>query len=195
MICMWVVYKIKDIPGKFNEGKYIAFSLANHFQVALLALLLSFFINDKPDRVLMIKSMALLGSTSITLVLMFVPKIIAVHQLVSRNSEFVTSMEITREAKAQQKRAYDARKTTNSRIVRRRSSLNSDDEPGGGRATELEPRPRGVVVVTVEEKAVSEEAPLPEVVISEPDGTIVTEDDGSSSEGDDAFMNIPPRKD
>ena len=127
VLCAWVVYKIKDVPSKFNEGKYIAFSLANHFQVTLLAMLLTFFINDKPDRVLLIKSISVLGSSNITLTLMFAPKIASVHDLVTRHSEFAQAVKMSEDARSH--RSATTRGTTGSNAPRpkRASSLNSDD--------------------------------------------------------------------
>merc|ERR1711998_85894 len=131
--CSWVVYKIKDVPSRFNEGKYIAFSLANHFQVTLLALLLAFFISDKPDRLLLIKSVALLGSGSITLSLMFIPKVIVVHELVSRNSDLENAVKLGEEARSTTR----APMRTTARATTHRS-LNSDDLPPSER--EIAPR-------------------------------------------------------
>jgi len=140
IVCTWVVYKIKDVPSRFNEGKYIAFSLANHFQVTLLAMLLTFFINDKPDRVLLIKSIAILGSSNITLTLMFAPKIATAHELVSRHSEFSNAVKISEEAKSHRSGPGQGPRVPKGipRASSLNSSLNSDDpvpsSPGTKRA-------------------------------------------------------------
>jgi len=149
LVCGALVYKIRDVPSKFNEGKYIAFSLMNHFQITMLALLLGFFIRDKPDRLLLIKSIALLVSSTISLVLMYAPKVIAVYNLVSRNTDFINSMALGAAARSDKCAASSSQKSGNARssveegrdgratkggaYTARASSggLKSDDEPAG----------------------------------------------------------------
>jgi len=71
-----LVYQSRNLPTMYNEGKYIAFCVANNLQTTLFGLLLSLFIYDTPIAFFIIKWISLLVCDAGALLLIFVPKII-----------------------------------------------------------------------------------------------------------------------
>ncbi|KAL1524858.1 hypothetical protein AB1Y20_019738 [Prymnesium parvum] len=75
----WLVYAMRAVPSEFNEGKFIGFSLANNMQTTLIAVLLCFMTYDSPTIFFIMRWIAVFLVETCTLMLMFIPKIYAVH--------------------------------------------------------------------------------------------------------------------
>ncbi|KAL1507932.1 hypothetical protein AB1Y20_007536 [Prymnesium parvum] len=75
----YLVYQLRNVPSEFNEGKYVGFSLANNLQTLVLALMLLLLISETPVISYITKFFAVFWTATVTLLMMFVPKIQQVH--------------------------------------------------------------------------------------------------------------------
>ncbi|KAL1499044.1 hypothetical protein AB1Y20_013560 [Prymnesium parvum] len=74
-----LVYQLRTVPSEFNEGKYVSFSLLITLQTCVLALILLLLITDNPVIGFIIKWFVAYWCATVTLLMMFVPKMGAVH--------------------------------------------------------------------------------------------------------------------
>jgi len=74
-----VVYQLRTVPSEFNEGKYVGVSLVNNLQTSVLALMLLFLVSDTPMVAFLVKWFEAYWSATVTLLMMFIPKMAAVH--------------------------------------------------------------------------------------------------------------------
>ena len=74
-----LVYQLRNVPSEFNEGKFVGFSLANNLQTGVLALMLLLLISDSPTVSFLVKWFTVYWTSTLTLIVMFVPKIQQVH--------------------------------------------------------------------------------------------------------------------
>jgi len=74
-----LVYQLRTVPSEFNEGKYVGFSLANNLQTSVLALMLLFLSYDNPSVTPLAKWFEIYWSSTVSLLMMFVPKMFQVH--------------------------------------------------------------------------------------------------------------------
>jgi len=107
-----LVYTLRNVPSEFNEGRYAAFSLGNTAQTCVLALMLISLIRNEPYIMLMAQWAAIYWGTTVTLLLMFVPKMHNVHWLREGDGDLKAASDMLKEA----------RMTTNKRSSNKRSS-------------------------------------------------------------------------
>ncbi|KAL1498902.1 hypothetical protein AB1Y20_013424 [Prymnesium parvum] len=75
----FLVYQLRHVPSEYNEGKYVGISLANNLQTSVIALMLLFLVVESPRVTYSTKFFEVYWSSTVTLLMMFVPKVILVH--------------------------------------------------------------------------------------------------------------------
>eukprot|EP00505_MAST-04D_sp_SCG-Rhode-Island_P004501 Stramenopile-MAST_4_protein_4501 len=80
---IYIGYKARDISTSFAEGRYIAISIVNQFQLIMVGVAAFGFVSQTyvPDTVMLVFSCILFFGNLSTLVLMFVPKFIAMRRI------------------------------------------------------------------------------------------------------------------
>ncbi|KAL1498923.1 hypothetical protein AB1Y20_013444 [Prymnesium parvum] len=93
----FLVYQLRHVPSEYNEGKYVGISLANNLQTSVIALMLLFLVVENPKVTYSTKFFEVYWSATVTLLMMFVPKVILVH--FNDESDLSLANEALKEAK------------------------------------------------------------------------------------------------
>jgi len=96
-----LTYQLRNVPSEFNEGKYVGFSLANNLQTTILALMLLFLVSENPTVAFITKFFEVYWSATVTLLMMFVPKVIAVHFVDEDSQDLIEANEMRKAAKTE----------------------------------------------------------------------------------------------
>ncbi|KAL1498962.1 hypothetical protein AB1Y20_013482 [Prymnesium parvum] len=122
-----LVYQLRHVPSEYNEGKYVGISLANNLQTSLVALMLLFLVTDNPQVIFSVKFFEVYWSATLTLLMMFLPKILIVH--INDESDLTAASEVMREAKKGRAEQPKTMKSTFESIFTLRSSFNASARP------------------------------------------------------------------
>ena len=119
-----LVYELRNVPSEFKEGKWVGFSLVNNMQTSLVALMLMFLIEDNPSIIFITKWFAVYWSSTLTLVLMFVPKIHRVHWVGEDARDLKGADELRRTAQNERRTSqWGSRIKQAARVLNRRSII------------------------------------------------------------------------
>eukprot|EP00013_Stygamoeba_regulata_P003878 CAMPEP_0177633018 /NCGR_PEP_ID=MMETSP0447-20121125/2611_1 /TAXON_ID=0 /ORGANISM="Stygamoeba regulata, Strain BSH-02190019" /LENGTH=700 /DNA_ID=CAMNT_0019134645 /DNA_START=138 /DNA_END=2237 /DNA_ORIENTATION=- len=74
-----MMFYARNIPTSYSEARFISFSMANIFLVALIAIVVITVVSDQPDVDLIIKSIAMLFGSAFIMVMVLVPKVFYIY--------------------------------------------------------------------------------------------------------------------
>ena len=94
-----LVYRLRNVPSEFNEGKFVCFSLANNLQTGLLAVMLLLLVSDTPSVTFLVKWFTVYWTATLTLLVMFLPKIQQVHFKREDDDDIIMANNMRKEGK------------------------------------------------------------------------------------------------